>query len=234
MSNYQERTAKREAENTSLHNALKDLGGGPNISPEWHAILALLRGGWPGNMTDAEAFAWPALLDDMPTEQVAAAVKRMHTAGTKFRPRPSEVRALLAPELTGAQKDSKPPAFDGAWAYILRSGAKSHYIEEDGHRWLRAHAHPSVAAWAKMRGLRTLWHMEVNCPDRGNLVRRDLSVAWLSHARDWEDPMLRPGIERIALTRPDAPSLESGNPRKVSAADFLPNAPAAIAEESTA
>ena len=68
--------------------------------------------------------------------------------------------------------------------------------------------------------LEALWRKNINCPDRGHLVRRDLRADWDRHAADWSDPQMRPSIERIAMTRP-AERTKTLGPTKVDPAKLL-------------
>lgn len=201
MSDYKTRQARTAEQDTSLHQALRELGQAADPGPEWTVVLSLLRGGWPGSLTEAEALAWPALLSDINPVKVANAVRELHKSGSRWRPRPSEVRALLAPDLDPDSKAAPPPVFDTAWSYILRAGVQSGYTEPDGYRWMDAHSHPAVAAWSKVRGLRTLWRLPIDSQEYGSIVRRDLRNEYTGFARDWTDPAQRTSILRLADSR---------------------------------
>jgi hypothetical protein len=169
-------------------------------------------------MSDSEALAYPALLSDLDTGKILAAIRQLHQDGARFRPRPSEVRALIAP---AHASNSKLPApnFDAAWAYITRSGQRSSWDEDRADAWLARHAHPAVHSWARLRGIKRLWHQRVDCPDHGTIIRRDLRTDWNAHSRDWSDPANRPALTRLSDSLAHRNALSG--PRKLKALGTL-------------
>lgn len=85
---------RRERDDRALIVALSRLGiERPEATAEWEAVFTLLRGGWPGVLSETETVSYLTLLDDLTAEQVIHAVRHLHKTGATFRPRPSEVRA---------------------------------------------------------------------------------------------------------------------------------------------
>jgi hypothetical protein len=198
---YHDRRARRAADDATLDTALADAGMDIDITGPWRIVTALLRGGWPGAWTRDQQLATIALLDDLQPEAVAATVRQLARDGVRFRPSASEIRARLAPDAAVPEldrADAPLPTGTAAISLVMRAGSATGYDPVSAADGLDQH-HPALGAWARMRGLRDIWHLPIDDPDAGRWIRRDLVREWEAHARAWSDARHRQTLIRAAL-----------------------------------
>jgi len=206
MTDYIERRAQRAADDASLDVALADAGLDIDLTGSWRIVVALLRGGWPGAWTRDQQLATIALLDDLDPQAVAATVRQLARDGVRFRPSASEIRARLTPDALPDEPDRADaplPTGTAAISLVMRAGAATGYDPTAAAAGLEKH-HPALGAWARMRGLRDMWHLPIDDPDAGRWVRRDLVRDWDAHARAWSDVRHRQTLLRAALRAGEA------------------------------
>jgi hypothetical protein len=107
----------------------------------------------------------------------------------------------MAPEQTMreiAAADQPLPTGTAAVSLVMRAGLATRWDVTAAADGLDKH-HPALGAWARLRGLRTLWHLPIDDPDAGRWIRRDLIREWDDHARAWSDHQHRQTILRAAL-----------------------------------
>jgi hypothetical protein len=223
---YDDRRAVARREDAELDAALDEMGAAVTVPPEWRVTFALLNGGWPGSTTRSEQLAYLTFLSDLEPRAVARAVRELARRGVKYRPTPSEVRAVVAPADGGpAPVAEVVPTFDEAWRLVVDAGRDTAFNEGEAEQLLEAVA-PPVAAWSRQRGLTALWQLPVEDPGHGRLVLRDLADSWQAFEEAWREParrarLARPraagGLRRLAagdlaqLAAPQAQGLEPGD-----------------------
>lgn len=181
---------------------------------EWDAYAALLAEGWPGEFTDAASSAYRVLLDGVPPQQAAEALRRLLHEGHRFRPSASEL-------LAAARHDPSQPTWAEAYQLIYGRGGVlgarptvSPWGSEGERRRLcdaaaaarSARMHPLIGGFCRAQGLSYLRSLSVDCPDWGTKHRRDLERAWdayVAAADGRQVAALAAGTGRAGLRRLD-------------------------------
>ena len=192
MTDYADRRAVTRRQDKELAATLNELGVDLTPSAEWRVVIALLRGAWPGELTQSQELAYLTILNDLPERDVANAVKDLARKGQQYRPTPPEILTQLNATGTSDLDDPAPP-FDEAWHLITRAGATTGYDAKRAQQHLTAQC-PPVATWTAQRTLTRLWREPVDCPQNGRFVRRDLQASYDQHAKVWENPERRLGL----------------------------------------
>ena len=186
MGTYNDRQLERKRHDADLSDALTELGVNLTPTAEWRVVIALLRGAWPGELTQSEQLAYLTVLNDLPERDVANAVKQLSRAGRRYRPTPGEIRE----QLEAVELADEAPTFTEAWALIEHAGRSTAYNATTGLEEL-TQANAAVGAWVTLRGLAKLWREPTECPQYGRLTMRDLRQSYEQHCEAWRSPQRR-------------------------------------------
>ena len=197
----------------------------------WTMFCALMRRGWPGEFTGADATAYRVLLDGTDPPQVVEALRRLLLRGQRFRPSAAELLGEL-------RADPSRPTFAEAYRLIFGKGgvlrarpATTRWASErerlarfdDAARARAAGMHPLVAAFVDRQGLDRLRSLPLEDPDWGEKHRRDLEQQWDTHVEAFDGREVaalatgrgRGELERfdplaaLGVAREPAPALEA-------------------------
>jgi hypothetical protein len=152
---------------------------------KWSAIALLLERGfkWSEPFAGAHERVYRTLLDGYDETQIAAAIRRLVTAGQVFGPTPGEiVRAIEA--------DAYRPTFIEAFSAIyelrpvcggrgvLRTRGGNGTSDRDARLDRAYEIHPLLGAFVQAYGLDRLEMLEVDHDEKAAVIRRQLEQTW--------------------------------------------------------
>lgn len=158
---------------------------------EWIEVQAMIVAWWPNHPrpTADQIKLQHVLVTDVDYGRCKDVVAELARSGAEHPPKPG----WLAMNVLTAGMDALGagrPTFDEA--YQLLFGPSSRVLRHD--EW--DGVHPLVRSFAIRQGLDRLRTLGVDCPDYGEIRRRDLHAAWDAHCSAME------GRELKALTAP--------------------------------
>ena len=161
----------------------------PFTDDQWSVFVTLLRRGWPGEVSTADANAYRVLLDGTDPAIAVEAIRRLLHAGNRFRPSAAEL-------LGAANTDPSKPTFDEAYRMIfgargvLKARPHQRTFNNAGERERAyrqaaldraAEMHPLIASFVAVQDPSRLRELPLDDPDWGRKHRSDLEDAWNRH-----------------------------------------------------
>lgn len=179
---------------------------------EWEVIALLLSKGWKGDYGPGEDRAYRSLLDGYDSQQIIRALRILAARGTPFLPAASEIVQAI-------EQDPNQPTFEEAFTalfdgHVFRTQPLTGTYDNEAemltaranHASDRAwNIHPLLGAFVDEYGPQRLRMLEVNHPEHGALVRKDLRGAWerFVEANAHRDAaMLASGRRRVLVRGP--------------------------------